>query len=143
MTNFFKKKNRESLFTFSLHFTQNFLKNIFFIFCLHFRFPSSILTNFFSLLEACANSIVQASSDSLDQDTYGVLEQELENCHKLLELAVDGAFGSYSELLELESDSKWTLYTKVLIMKTMDARKFHAEIVAGFETLCHIGNVQF
>ena len=23
-------------------------------------------------------------------------------------------------------------------MKTMDARKFHAEIVAGFETLCHI-----
>ena len=64
------------------------------------------------------NKIVQASSDTIDQDTYGVLEQELENCH---------------ELIDIEPDSKWPLYTKVLIMKTMDARKFHAEI----------GNVQF
>ena len=74
---------------------------------------------FFSISEVSnANEIVQASSDTIDQDTYGVLEQELDNCH---------------ELIDIEPDSKWPLYTKVLIMKTMDARKFHAEI----------GNVQF
>ena len=75
------------------------------------------------MLNIFIGEIVQAKNEALDTETYGVLEQELQNCN---------------ELLELEPDSKWTLYTKVLIMKTMDPLAFHSEIVAGFETLCHI-----
>ena len=50
-----------------------------------------------------------------------MLQQELENIQ---------------ELLEMEPDSKWALYTKVLIMKTIDPAKYHEEIVKDFEMLC-------
>ena len=59
----------------------------------------------------------------MDETTFQVLEEELKNCQ---------------ELLELEPDSKWALYTKVLIMKTMDPEKYHEEIVKGFDSLCQI-----
>ena len=59
----------------------------------------------------------------MDETTFQVLEEELKNCQ---------------ELLELEPDSKWALYTKVLIMKTMDPEKYHDEIVKGFDSLCQI-----
>ena len=52
---------------------------------------------------------------------FQVLQQELENIQ---------------ELLEMEPDSKWALYTKVLIMKTIDPAKYHEEIVKDFEMLC-------
>jgi geranylgeranyl transferase type-2 subunit alpha len=64
-----------------------------------------------------------AKNQIMDAETFQVLEQELQNCN---------------ELLELEPDSKWTLYTKVLIMKTMDGDKYHGDIVSGFELLCQI-----
>ena len=45
-----------------------------------------------------------------EEKTEKVLEEELQNC---------------SMLLELEPDSKWTRYAKVLIMKALDPEKHH------------------
>ena len=53
-----------------------------------------------------------------------MLKQELEN---------------FQDLLEEDPDCKWALYTKVLIMKTIDPAKYHQEIVKDFEMLCQIG----
>ena len=47
-----------------------------------------------------------------------MLKQELEN---------------FQDLLEEDPDCKWALYTKVLIMKTIDPAKYHDEIVKDFE----------
>lgn len=69
-------------------------------------------------------------SDSMDQETYKVLEKELENCNLLLDPEM--------ELLEDDTNTKWPLYTKVLIMKAMDPDKFHDEIVADFDELCQV-----
>ncbi len=59
----------------------------------------------------------------MDEDTVKVLEQELTNCN---------------ELLEIEPDSKWTMYTRLLIMKTMDSAKYLSEITDGFDKLTEI-----
>jgi len=48
------------------------------------------------------------------------LEQALDNCN---------------QLLELEPDSKWTLYTKVLILLALDSHSNHQEILASLESL--------
>ena len=53
-----------------------------------------------------------------------MLKQELEN---------------FQDLLEEDPDCKWALYTKVLIMKTIDPVKYHQEIVKDFDMLCQIG----
>ena len=50
-----------------------------------------------------------------------MLKQELEN---------------FQDLLEEDPDCKWALYTKVLIMKTIDPAKYHQEIVKDFDMLC-------
>ena len=69
-------------------------------------------------------------SENMDQETYKVLEKELENCNLLLDPEM--------ELLEDDTNTKWPLYTKVLIMKAMDPKKFHEEIVTGFDELCQV-----
>jgi geranylgeranyl transferase type-2 subunit alpha len=56
-------------------------------------------------------------SENMDQETYKVLEKDLENCNLLLDPEM--------ELLEDDTNTKWPLYTKVLIMKAMDPKKFH------------------
>ena len=63
----------------------------------------------------------------MDEETYKVLEEELENCNTLLELGLDD-----------NNELKWTKYTKILIMKAMNSEKFHDEIVTGLEELCDI-----
>jgi hypothetical protein len=45
-----------------------------------------------------------------EEKTEKVLEEELENC---------------SMLLEMEPDSKWTRYARILIMKALDPEKHH------------------
>jgi hypothetical protein len=45
-----------------------------------------------------------------EEETEKVLEEELENC---------------SALLEMEPDSKWTRYARILIMKALDPEKYH------------------
>jgi hypothetical protein len=45
-----------------------------------------------------------------EEKTEKVLEEELENC---------------SALLEMEPDSKWTRYARILIMKALDPEKYH------------------
>lgn len=69
------------------------------------------------------NPVAWKSRDVMDSATIQVLQQELE---------------TFQELLEIEPDSKWALYTKVLIMKTIDPGKYHEEIVKDFEMLCQI-----
>ena len=49
----------------------------------------------------------------MDEETYKVLEEELENCNTLLELGLDD-----------NNELKWTKYTKILIMKAMNSEKF-------------------
>merc|ERR1712156_901296 len=66
-------------------------------------------------------------TESMDEETYKVLEEELENCNTLLELGLDD-----------NNELKWTKYTKILIMKAMNSEKFHDEIVTGLEELCDI-----
>ncbi len=61
--------------------------------------------------------------NELDEDTRQVMESELANC---------------DELLELEPDSKWTLYTKVLIMKAIGADKYHQSILDAYTKLCTV-----
>ena len=52
--------------------------------------------------------------------TARVLEEELENCN---------------QLIELEPDSKWPNYTKAMIMKTLDCKKYLKEIIQTLERL--------
>jgi len=58
-----------------------------------------------------------------NQKTKTVLQQALSNCQ---------------ELLELEPDSKWTLYTKLLIQLNLDSRANHQEVVEGLTRLASI-----
>jgi len=57
------------------------------------------------------------------QDTERVLKQALDNC---------------VQLLELEPDSKWTLYTKVLILLALDSQNYHKEILESLSALENI-----
>ena len=59
--------------------------------------------------------------------TRGVLEEELANCE---------------ELLELEPGSKWTNFTKAMLLKTMDARENFDEIVKTLEELKSIDSLR-
>jgi len=67
-------------------------------------------------------------TESVDQETYKVLEEELENCNTLLG----------DDLIDDNNELKWTKYTQILIMKAMNAEKFHDEIITGLEDLCKI-----
>lgn len=69
------------------------------------------------------NPVAWKSGEVMDSATSQVLKQELEN---------------FQDLLEEDPDCKWALYTKVLIMKTIDPVKYHQEIVKDFEMLCQI-----
>jgi len=60
------------------------------------------------------------------KDTEKVLKQALDNC---------------VQLLELEPDSKWTLYTKVLILLALDSHKFHKDILESLALLENIDKV--
>lgn len=89
-------------------------------------FPSAKVKICFKddVIEPIENQVlVNDSLTDLDEVTAQVLETELNNC---------------DELLELEPDSKWTLYTKVLLMKTLDPSKYHDAIIEGFEKLIEI-----
>eukprot|EP00088_Acartia_fossae_P006993 TRINITY_DN1323_c0_g1_i13.p1 TRINITY_DN1323_c0_g1~~TRINITY_DN1323_c0_g1_i13.p1 ORF type:complete len:466 (+),score=75.15 TRINITY_DN1323_c0_g1_i13:41-1399(+) len=55
-----------------------------------------------------------------NQKTKEVLKQALENC---------------SQLLELEPDSKWTLYTKALILLALESQTNHQEVLSCLEKL--------
>merc|ERR1711874_662791 len=55
--------------------------------------------------------------------TRTVLEQELENCH---------------QLLELEPDSKWTLYTAASLMAAIDSHKHHKQILDILDKLVEV-----
>ncbi|XP_023322947.1 geranylgeranyl transferase type-2 subunit alpha [Eurytemora carolleeae] len=48
------------------------------------------------------------------------------------------ALGNCEDLLELEPDSKWTLYTKVLILLNLDSRETHEEIISCLKSLREI-----
>ena len=52
--------------------------------------------------------------------TEKVLLEELENC---------------TQLIELEPDSKWPNYTKAMIMKTLDSKKYFQEIIDTLDKL--------
>ena len=91
----------------------------------HYFLYCTLICSFFSQsIHIKSGEICYAeNSQTMDKATFQVLDQELSNCN---------------ELLDLEPDSKWTLYTKVLIMKTMNADKFHDEILETLDTLCQI-----
>ena len=50
---------------------------------------------------------------SLEEQTETLLKEELENC---------------SSLLEMEPDSKWTRYARILIMKALNHDNYHQVI---------------
>lgn len=54
------------------------------------------------------------------EETTKVLREELDNCE---------------QLLELEPDSKWTNYTKAMLMKALNSRKYFNEILVIYEKL--------
>ena len=54
------------------------------------------------------------------EETRKVLQEEFENCQ---------------QLLELEPESKWTNYTKAMLMKALDSNKHFDEILAIYENL--------
>jgi len=54
------------------------------------------------------------------QDTSKVLREELDNCE---------------QLLELEPESKWTNYTKAMLMKALDSNKYFDDILNIYERL--------
>lgn len=57
------------------------------------------------------------------ENTRHVLEQELDNCN---------------QLLDLEPESKWTLYTKAALMSALDSQKHHEEILQILDQLMEI-----
>jgi len=57
------------------------------------------------------------------ENTRQVLQQELENCN---------------QLLDLEPESKWTLYTKASLMSALDSQKHHKEILEILDQLVEI-----
>jgi len=54
------------------------------------------------------------------KETEKVLQDELENCQ---------------QLLELEPDSKWTNYTRAMLMKALDSHKYFEEVLATYDQL--------
>jgi len=60
-------------------------------------------------------------------ETAKVLQEELDNCE---------------QLLELEPDSKWTNYTKAMLMKALDSDRYFEEILAIYEKLKTIDNMR-
>jgi len=61
------------------------------------------------------------------EKTSEVLKQALDNCN---------------QLLELEPDSKWTLYTRVLILLAIDSQANHKDIVGDLATLGTIDSMR-
>jgi len=61
------------------------------------------------------------------QETAKVLKEELENCE---------------QLLELEPESKWTNYTKAMLMKALDSNKYFDEIINIYENLKAIDSMR-
>ena len=59
--------------------------------------------------------------------TEKVLLEELENCN---------------QLIELEPDSKWPIYTKAMIMKTLDCKKYFNQILDTFSKLESIDSLR-
>ena len=70
----------------------------------------AFLARFSSTPLECSRVIIFLILFSSEEKTEKVLEEELQNC---------------SMLLELEPDSKWTRYAKVLIMKALNPEKHH------------------
>eukprot|EP00090_Calanus_glacialis_P026485 TRINITY_DN41699_c0_g1_i1.p1 TRINITY_DN41699_c0_g1~~TRINITY_DN41699_c0_g1_i1.p1 ORF type:complete len:459 (-),score=139.87 TRINITY_DN41699_c0_g1_i1:77-1417(-) len=61
------------------------------------------------------------------EETIKVLKEELENCE---------------QLLEMEPDSKWTNYTKAMLMKALDSNKHFDAILAIYENLKMIDSMR-
>jgi len=62
-----------------------------------------------------------------NEKTETVLKQALDNC---------------TQLLDLEPDSKWTLFTKTLILLALDSHKNHQDIVVGLSKLMKIDSMR-
>jgi len=61
------------------------------------------------------------------QETKKVLREELDNCE---------------QLLELEPESKWTNYTKAMLMKALDSDKYFDEIISIYDNLKTIDSLR-
>ena len=70
----------------------------------------------------------KSSSRSMISDTTkAVLQEQLENCQ---------------QLLELEPDSKWPSYIKILLMQILDSQTHHQDIISTFDKLKDIDKMR-
>ena len=63
----------------------------------------------------------------ISDTTKAVLQEQLENCQ---------------QLLELEPDSKWPSYIKILLMQILDSQTHHQDIISTFDKLKDIDKMR-